>query len=101
MGGTHVDGWGFGVTDVERRPKPALDVLARWARSGIEDLRARWPRVSVVVCAYNVEDWIEQAIESVLTQTCGTELLEVILLDSGSITNDEFQEIKRRAIASA
>ncbi len=40
--------------------------------------------MSVVLCAYNSAEWIEQAIESVLTQTCGSGLLEIILVDSGS-----------------
>src|SRR5262249_51681209 len=48
-----VDGWGFGITRVEREPKPALEVVGEWAALDLVDLRAEWPRVSVVVCAYN------------------------------------------------
>ena len=29
VGGEPVEGWGFGITDAERAPKPALDVVAR------------------------------------------------------------------------
>ena len=26
-----VDGWGFGLTSAHRRPKPALEIVSRWA----------------------------------------------------------------------
>jgi hypothetical protein len=49
INGENVQGWGFGITDVERRPKPAFKAVRRWARRGIADLRTSWPTVSVVV----------------------------------------------------
>ena len=52
-GGEEVLDWSFGVTDRERRPKPALAAL----QGAFRDVPLRsdlaWPRVSVVVCSHN------------------------------------------------
>ena len=44
--------------------------------------RREVPRVSVVVAAYNVEQYIEQCIESLCSQTLHE--IEIILVDDGS-----------------
>jgi GT2 family glycosyltransferase/exo-beta-1,3-glucanase (GH17 family) len=77
-----VTGWGFGITDEERRPKAAHAVVAGWAGLAIGDLRAEWPRVSVVVCAHNEAATIEECLAS-LAATEYPEL-EVIVVDDGS-----------------
>ena len=77
-----IDGWGFGVTDVDRRPKLGLDVLRRWASTGVRDLRAHWPRISVVVCAYNAEKHIDACLGSLAASDYPE--LEVIVCDDGS-----------------
>jgi glycosyltransferase involved in cell wall biosynthesis len=82
VGGTAVEGWGFGITDLERQPKPALHVVAEWAQTTIADRRRSWPPVSVVVCAYNEEATIGECLDS-LTQ-CAYPELEVIVCDDGS-----------------
>jgi len=82
VGGHPVAGWGFGLTDEERRPRPALDVVRRWARSTVDDLAARWPRVSVVVCAYNAERTIVECLSSLAA--CRYPDIEVIVCDDGS-----------------
>lgn len=74
--------WGFGITDVDRRPKPALDVVTRWAHRHPEDLREDWPEVSVVVCAYNEGPRIRACMESLERVTYPN--LEVIVCDDGS-----------------
>jgi len=91
VGGTQVEGWGFGVTDVDRRPKPALDSVADWARSRLADMRLSWPRVSVVVCAYNGDQLIEKCLRSL--QACDYPELEVLICDDGS--TDRTLEIAR------
>ena len=54
-GGHDVTDWKFGLVDAARQPKPALAAV----RQAFADapfgaaVRATWPRVSVVVCAYN------------------------------------------------
>ncbi len=51
--GEYVDDWAFGLTRPDREPKPALAAVT----SAFEDVpfpvERDWPRVSVVVCAYN------------------------------------------------
>lgn len=80
--GYRQDDWGFGITDSERRPKPALEVVERWARSRVDDLREQWPTVSVVVCAYNEERRIGACLRSL--ERCDYPALEVIVCDDGS-----------------
>jgi glycosyltransferase involved in cell wall biosynthesis len=92
VGGHAVDGWGFGLTDAERRPRPALETVARWARSSVRDLRAAWPRVSVVVCAHNAEDTLEPCLRSLIALDYSD--AEVIVCDDGS--TDATAAIARR-----
>src|SRR5207247_398613 len=50
--GAQVDDWAFGITDCERRPKPALAAVRKaFVEAPFRDLS--WPRISVVVCTYN------------------------------------------------
>jgi len=64
VGGQPIEGWGFGITDAERSPKPAFDVVRDWAGSSIADRRGEWPSISVIVCAYNEERTIGECLES-------------------------------------
>lgn len=80
--GKPVEGWGFGLTDNERRSKPALAEAARWARSSIEDLRDEWPSMSVIVCAYNAQQYLDRCLESL--QDSSYPDLEIIVCDDGS-----------------
>src|SRR5207237_3849459 len=73
---------GFGLTDVERRPKPALAVVERWANAGIADLRSEWPRISVVVCAHDAAETLGRCLESLVRSPYPA--LEVIVCDDGS-----------------
>ena len=54
------------------------------------------PLVSVVIPAYNAEEWIAESIESVLRQTYQD--LEVILVDDGS--SDRTVEIAEHILKS-
>src|SRR6266516_2868638 len=92
VAGEPVDGWGFGLTDAARRPKPALEAVQRWARASLRDLWSAWPRVSVVVCAYNETRLIEACLASL--QRCEYPDLEVIVCDDGS--TDATLELARR-----
>jgi glycosyltransferase involved in cell wall biosynthesis len=92
VAGRPVEGWGFGLTDEERRPKPALDVVRSWAGSTVRDMRPTWPKISVVVCAYNEERTIGQCLRSL--QETGYSNLEVIICDDGS--RDRTVEVARR-----
>ena len=92
VGGNDIEGWGFGLTDAERNPRPALETVSRWARSSIRDLREEWPRVSVVVCAYQAADTIEECLTSLVYSKYPD--LEVIVCDDGS--TDDTGRLARR-----
>jgi glycosyltransferase involved in cell wall biosynthesis len=89
---TPVVGWGFGLTDVERRPKPALAAVERWARSELAAVRPEWPRISAVVCARDAAETLGECLESIVASTYPA--LEVIVCDDGS--TDGTLELARR-----
>jgi O-antigen biosynthesis protein len=82
VGGEPVSGWGFGLTDERRQPKPALGVAAEWARRPLDQVRLSWPTVTVVVCAYNEERVIGDCLASLAR--CTYPNLEVLVCDDGS-----------------
>jgi glycosyltransferase involved in cell wall biosynthesis len=92
VAGTPVENWGFGITDSDRNPKPAFDVVRGWAHSATRDLRTHWPRISAIVCAYNGDQLIEKCLTSL--QNCPYPDLEVIVCDDGS--TDRTLEIARK-----
>lgn len=77
-----VSNWKFGLTREGREPKPALRTLENHYLGSLLDLRSHWPRVSVVVCAYNAEDTIAECLDS-LTRLDYPDY-EVLVVDDGS-----------------
>ncbi|MGE0159905.1 MAG: glycosyltransferase [Gemmatimonadales bacterium] len=94
-GGTSVQDWAFGLVDEDRRAKPALAAV----RAAFEDApfppsaRATWPKVSVVVCAYDAAATIGACLESLRRLTYPS--YEVVVVDDGS--RDATGEIAREA----
>ncbi len=80
-GGHDIEGWSFGVTTVDRRPKPALAAASR-AFTAPPQAAPETPGVTVVVCARNAEDTIEAALRSLVRLRY--EPLEVLVIDDGS-----------------
>ncbi len=83
-GGNPVDDWKFGLVDHQRRLKPAAaSVASAFADAPFarEQQRA-WPRVSVVVCAYNAADTLEDNLRSLEQLTYPD--FEIILVNDGS-----------------
>jgi glycosyltransferase involved in cell wall biosynthesis len=81
-----IEGWGFGLTDADRRPKPALETVGRIFRSSHYSLRAAiWPKVSVVVASYNGGQTLEECLRSLDNLTYPD--YEVIVIDDGSTDN--------------
>ena len=73
--------WDFGVTDRERRPKPALKALrAAYARAGAGD--SRDPFVSVVVCTHNGEATLRDCLAGATALRYRS--YEVIVVDDAS-----------------
>jgi len=93
-GGEQVTDWAFGLTDAERQPKLALYAAARaFASAGFsEPQHRRWPKISVLVCAYNAGDTIEDCLTSL--ERLNYPDFEVIVVNDGS--RDRTGEIARR-----
>ncbi len=78
-----VEGWGFGITTIDREPKPALATVRGWAeREYPSDLRSEWLSITVVVNTYNEERNIEACLNSLMA--CEYPGLEAIVCDDGS-----------------
>ena len=92
-GGHSIEDWAFGLVDRERRQKPAAVAVS----SAFEDApfsrrtRRAWPRVSVVVCAYNAADALEDNLTSL--EALSYPDYEIILVNDGS--KDRTGEIAR------
>jgi GT2 family glycosyltransferase len=81
-GGADVDDWRFGLTDRERRPKPALAAVRNaFARAPFPPDRPR-PRISVVVCSHDGERTIRDCCEGL--RALDYPDFEVIVVDDGS-----------------
>ena len=93
-GGHTVEDWAFGLVDSERRPKPALAAVERaFAEAPFPAIeQARWPKVSVVVCAHNAADTIDDCLTSLTALTYPQ--VELILVNDGS--TDATGSIARR-----
>jgi O-antigen biosynthesis protein len=82
VGGKKVEGWNFGLTREDRGPKEALGVVADHYEGGLLASRTNWPKVSVVVCAYQAESTIKECLQS-LTRLNYPDY-EVLVVDDGS-----------------
>ena len=93
-GGFPVDDWQFGLVDRNRHLKPAATAVAAafanapFARS----VQAAWPKVSVIVCAYNAADTLDDNLASLENLTYPN--YEIILVNDGS--KDRTAEIAKK-----
>ncbi|MBV8777186.1 MAG: glycosyltransferase, partial [Alphaproteobacteria bacterium] len=81
-GGHPIEDWDFGLVDRRRRPKPAFAEVSAQYNGPLPPPLTHYPRVSVVVCAYNAERTLLPCLASL-------ELLnyadyEVIVVNDGS-----------------
>jgi O-antigen biosynthesis protein len=91
-GGADVENWEFGVTDAERKPKPALRALARaFAEAPLPPANPS-PRISVVVCTHNGGRTIRDCLAGCARLDYPN--YEVIVVNDGS--TDDTAEIVRR-----
>jgi O-antigen biosynthesis protein len=93
-GGQQIDDWAFGLVDRDRRPKLAAKAVACAFSEAPFPAEARktWPRVSVIVCAYNAADTLEDCLSALDAQSYPD--FEVLLVNDGS--KDATGEIGRR-----
>ena len=74
--------WDFGLTDRDRRPKPALAAVRdAWSRAAFPVVHG-WPRVSVAVCTFNGARTLERCLAEV--ERLDYPDFEVIVVDDGS-----------------
>ena len=83
-GGQAVEDWDFGLVDRERRCKPAAAAVSSvFTRVPFPpEAGASWPRVSVVVCAYDAADTLEDCLTSLDRLTYPD--FEILLVNDGS-----------------
>jgi O-antigen biosynthesis protein len=81
-GGHPIEDWDFGLVDRLRRPKPAFADIAEQYKGALPPRLSRYPRVSVVVCAYNAERTLNQCLTSLAALNYPDH--EVILVNDGS-----------------
>ena len=81
-GGHPIEDWEFGLVDRERRPKQAFAEIAAQYLGPLPPPLRRYPRVSVVVCAYNAELTMEACLTSLEKLTYPD--YEVIVVNDGS-----------------
>ncbi len=81
-GGHLIEDWAFGLVDRERRPKAAFAEIERQYHGALPPPLQRYPKVSVVVCAYNAERTMEQCLASL--EVLNYPDYEVIVVNDGS-----------------
>ena len=81
-GGHPIEDWAFGLVDRKRRPKASLCEVARQYKSVLPPRLPHYPRVSVVVCAYNAERTIDRCLASLAVLNYPN--YEVIVVNDGS-----------------
>jgi GT2 family glycosyltransferase/sugar lactone lactonase YvrE len=83
-GGFTVEDWKFGLVDANRRLKPAAHAVAEAFHEAPfpSAVQRTWPRVSVVVCAYNAADTLNDCLSALDHLTYPN--YEVIVVNDGS-----------------
>ena len=81
-GGHEIEDWHFGITDRERRPKPALAVVRRAFEEAPMPTPPAPPSVTVVICTYNGARTLEQTCAAVARVEYPD--FHVIVVDDGS-----------------
>ncbi|AFY86413.1 glycosyltransferase [Chroococcidiopsis thermalis] len=83
-GGYNIDDWDFGITDRQRRPKPALHTV-RQAFAQVPFPALSFPTISVVVCSYNGSHTIRDTLAGLAKLEYP--YCETIVVDDGSTDN--------------
>ena len=87
---SQISGWSFGLTKTDRSAKPALAAVRDIFSKDIYQLRKKpWPKVSVVVAAYNGAATIDECLTGIARLNYPD--FELIVIDDGS--NDATPEI--------
>jgi len=84
-GGAPVLDWAMGLTDRQRKPKPAFAAVREAFQGEPLPPLSRYPKVSVIVACYNGERTLKACLDSL--QTLNYPDYEIILVDDGSTDN--------------
>jgi O-antigen biosynthesis protein len=90
--GFQVDDWAFGLVDRSRRKKPAFWAVKDFYDGLLPPALPRYPKVSVIVCAYNGERTMDSCLASL--ETLNYPNYEVVVVNDGS--TDRTREIAER-----
>jgi len=88
-GGHLIENWAFGLVDRDRRPKPSLGEVVCQYNGVLPPRLPYYPRVSVVVCAYDAERTMDRCLASLAVLNYPD--YEVIVVNDGS--RDRTREI--------
>jgi GT2 family glycosyltransferase len=80
--GAEVDDWRFGLTDWDRKPKPALSAVTAAFADVPFPIDGQWPAVSVVICSNNGARTISDCLQGLRRVRYPN--FEVIVVDDGS-----------------
>ena len=80
--GSQVEDWAFGITDINRNPKPATHKLRKAFNETPFAPAADWPKISVVVCTYNGARMLRQCLDGLARLDYPN--YEVIVVNDGS-----------------
>jgi GT2 family glycosyltransferase len=90
-GGHPIEDWDFGITDRDRKPKPALATVSAVYADLPLSKKLPWPRISVVVCSFNGGRTIADTCEGLRRLEYPD--FEVIVVDDGS--TDDTADVAR------
>ncbi|MDB5362695.1 MAG: glycosyl transferase family 2 [Rhodospirillales bacterium] len=91
-GGHLIEDWEFGIVDKDRAKKPAFETVQANYKGVLPPALGSYPRVSVVVCAYNADRTMDQCLASL--EHMNYPNYEVIVVNDGS--TDRTLEISQR-----
>lgn len=80
--GFQVEDWAFGLVDRQRRRKPAFWAVKKYYDGGLPPPLLAYPKVSVIVCAYNAERTMDRCLASL--EKLNYPNYEVIVVNDGS-----------------
>jgi GT2 family glycosyltransferase len=81
-GGFQVEDWAFGLVDRKRHKKPAFTAVKRCYDAPLPPSLPTYPKMSVIVCAYNAERTMDQCLISL--KNLNYPNYEVIVVNDGS-----------------
>ncbi|MGH7773465.1 MAG: glycosyltransferase [Candidatus Binatia bacterium] len=91
-GGFAIEDWAFGLVDRERSKKPAFGAVQRYYKVSLPPILPEYPKVSVIVCAYNGKRTMDNCLASL--KKLNYPNYEVIVVNDGS--TDGTLEIAKR-----